>query len=200
MKPNELIDNLVTKENYHKVVDICLKEGYKIPKKCLPEINIYQHTDGNDIRWERVFTGGEWTFIVDGNEYRTLNDFFTHYQKITDFIKNTKVSKTIYKVVPNIVGGNHWYRSPEHYEIAYNCHSYGSYALTEYRFHKGKEYIYKNEYFIDGDHISDYKKWLMLSREYKLSRICGVDLKKERETVKTDWITSDIDKTFLTCA
>jgi len=184
MTNKEIIRKLATKENFHEVVGICLKENLEIPKKCLPDINIYHHRDGNDLVWDRVRFGPEWSFKTkDGKEYSEINDFFIHYKDIIEFTKLDKVGKTIFKVIPNIVGKEMWSKDVEgdHYEISYDCHSYSKPALKVFKYNNGVEYLAESYYYVEGMLVTDKKQWQMLSRENKLSRVCGVDLKKERE-------------------
>lgn len=189
MTNKEIIDSLVTKENFDKVVEICLKENIQITQQwshVLPSLNIYHHKDGNKLRWSKIFSEDLWSFKTkDGKEFNhnNLNDFFIHYKDIVEFTKLDKISKTVFKVVPNIVGKNeHWYKDSGHYEISYNCHSFTESALTVYRYNNSVEYLHKSEYYVNGM-LTDKKEWLMLSRENKLFRICG--LKKEEKEKET---------------
>jgi len=188
MTNKEIIEKLTNKDNFHKVVEICLNENIEIPRKGMPNLNIYHHIDGNKLRWSTIFNDGVWTFKTkDGKSYTNINDFFTHYENIIEFTHLTNISTVEYKVIPNIIKGKKmWYVSDDksHYEISYHCHSLSSPAIIEYRYNNPKIYICKQEYYIKGMLIESKKEWQKLSRENKLSRICGVDLKKEQNNDK----------------
>ena len=195
MTQQEIINELVTEDNFDKVVKMCLEnDELEIPENGFPNLNIYYlYPEHSGSKWHEI---NPYTikFIVDGELKEGIKNFFRFYSKITEFHAETN----IYRVKPNLLGGGHWSFSEEWKEISWDCHSYSKLAIEKVVSGVGK-------YCVDGD-IVTHKEWLSLSREHKLSRVCGVDLKAERieeekiekenkikEDKKSQWSITKID-------
>jgi len=176
MTKQEIINKLVSPQNFKDVVEICLKEDLVISHEyCFPDVVVYI----NETEYHQKETGefkdcGGWIsvniktakFEVDGVIMSGIRNFFINYNKITKFILKGNI---IMKVIPHINNGTeHWYSSEDydHFEISYDCHSFSGYA-----------YESKNDkrYYIEGDRfdMDDYQKEC---REFKLSRILDENL------------------------
>jgi hypothetical protein len=163
MDKQEIINILVTKENYDKVIDICINDNLIIPNKYSPEIYIYHETshllnstyldDYTEININSI------SFVVNGETKSGINDFFKNYKDISEI----KLSDVTYRVIPHITNGNHYYKSSDsdYTEIGYSCHSLNKPAI---------EYYDKKIYFINGSEI-EYKDWIKLNRSEKLANI-----------------------------
>ena len=166
MDKQEIIDTLVNKENFDKVVDICINHDLYIPSKGFPNIYIYHETSHllnstylNDYV-QIIITDPKLSFVVDGEIKTGVDNFFKYYEHISEFIWE----KYLFRVVPNIIPNHqHWYKTTdnEDNEIGYKCHSLNKPAIES-----PKGYFY----FIDGREI-EYKDWLKLNRMEKLSNI-----------------------------
>ena len=171
MTPQEIINQLITEDNFDKVVAMCLEnDELEIPNKCFPHLNIYYYKPGDSgSKWHEL---NPYTckFMVDGELKEGIKNFFRFYSKITEF--HVPEGQLIYRVKPNILAGGHWSKTEEWKEISWDCHSYSKLAIEKVVSGLGK-------YCIDGD-IYTKKEWLSLCREHKLSRLCGIDLKAER--------------------
>jgi hypothetical protein len=182
MTKQEIVNKLATKRNFHKYVEVCLHEGLSIEKlKYAPNINIY-YDDSDYLEEYRdlscncdlIDLRDVIQFEVDGELLTGTENFFRYYSKITKFI----VSNITYYVKPHTLT-EHWYRNTKddvdgHFEISYDCHSFHKPAITEK--YIGASY---ERYYINGKRI-DHETFIKESREHKLSRIMGIDIKSER--------------------
>jgi len=203
MTKQEIVNKLCCKGNFHNYVEVCLHEGLEIQKlDFLPDVNVYHDfipEDKDPINW-----AGNWTTLnigkirfqinSDGNWISGVEEFFRHYKEITKIEYSRKKSGllsvnldgdyiTTWIVKPNMVGGKHWtidndFSADGHYEISFDAHSYSKPAMIDKHTNYGEEII-KERYMIEGSEVTK-DVFIMESREHKLARLCGVDLKAER--------------------
>jgi len=189
MTKQEIVNSLTNKRNFKKSVELCFADSEldvnELPLKYAPEIYVYKYDkdDRNGVYELNIFL---LSFEVDGVMLKGVKEFFKNYEKITRIIEQpgtTDFKEFIVK--PNIVKGHDmWYENVEdsvegYFEISFDCHSFDkpSYIMKEE--YEGVKYVVE-EYYVDGDEVTK-EQATFLGREYKLSRICGVDLKNERE-------------------
>ena len=182
MTKQEIVNSLTNNRNFKKSVELCFADSEldvnKLPL-CGPEIYVY-HGDGHyhELCLDII------EFEVDGVMLSGISEFYKNYEKITKIIETfNHTDRAEYIVVPNKVGKHDvWYESSDgdgHYEISFNCHSYDKPSFVLYEEYDGHNYV-TEKYYVDGDEVTK-EQATFLGREHKLSRICGVDLKKERE-------------------
>lgn len=182
MNKQEIVNKLSTRTNFKNVVvPLCFSECLEIEQvNSFPDILIYHQNDGFDTSWTRINPMKD-KFEVDGEIMSGTNNFFKYYKKITKFIKTGKSITSVFSVIPCLIGddiNSHWSGGSDdddNFEISYNSHSYSGFAHEKFR---NGESI-RGLYFIEGESIK-YDKWIIESREFKLSRILGIDLRKER--------------------
>ena len=228
MTKQEIVNKLARKENFHEYVEVCLAEGLNIEKlNCLPEINIYMDDNNynaietgkfqDKCTWSRVNIVNEidrlTEFEVNGVLMSGINNFFKHYKEITKFVQTTYdrmqaspgSSTIIWKVKPNIRFGAQWSKSYEHYEISFDCHSLHEPALVQMI---GDEII-NERYYVVAERLH-FNNFIKESREHKLSRVLGIDLKSKRleeerlekerlETIKRERLENEKKEYFETC-
>lgn len=192
MTKQEIVDKLATRENFHKIVEVCLHDDLEITQtSCFPEINIYMNsTEYNqketgefkdESSWLTVMVDRD-SFEVNGEMMTGVKNFFKHYKEITKFIRVEENFEkhlpdsitTIWKVSPH-----DWYRSTDsadgHFEISYDCHSLHEHAMIIIV----NDVVINERYYVEGERLHR-EDFLKESREFKLSRILGIDLRTER--------------------
>ena len=221
MTKQEIVNKLATKGNFHKYVEVCLHEGLSIEKlKFAPEIYVYyddtdylhkETGEYRDVSCDKVKINlkvKNLQFEVDGELMTGVNNFFKHYSKITKFIITEEYSYTCTEITlivkPSLLNGIHWSKDDvnDHYEISFECHSLHDVSMSQ----KVNDVVINEKYYVDGVRFTE-EIWKKESREQKLSRILGVDLKAERlkkEKEENKWnysyITIDDDDFGYTVA
>jgi hypothetical protein len=179
MTKQELVNEMVSKRNFKKYVEICLKENLEIEKlEFAPDILLYNYEKDKDkIDWYKIDLDSDRKveFIVDGKKISGVKNFFKFYEKITRFIITVTFDATTYEkefdVIPQISNKQHWYIDEKtdvdgHFEISYNLHSLSNPAYTK----KIDGKLIDETYNINGD-IFEYETWLIKTRNHKLKRI-----------------------------
>ena len=180
MTKQELMNDMVSKRNFKKYVEICLCENLEIEKlEFAPDILLYNYEKDKDkIDWYKIDlneSDRKIDFIVDGKKMSGVKNFFKFYEKITKFIISITFNDTTYEkefeVIPQISNKQHWYIDEKtdvdgHFEISYNIHSLSKPAYIK----KVDGKLIEETYNINGD-IFEYETWLIKTREHKLKRI-----------------------------
>jgi len=191
----DLLNEMVSKRNFKKYVDICFREGFKIENlEFAPDIPLYFNDTWAKINFNNKDI--EITFIVKGQVMSGVENFYKHYKEITNFKKTYTFDGQTYissfDVIPYLVDGNQWYIDEKtdvdgHFEISYSLHSVGGPAYIK----TCDGEMYDEKYIIDGDEL-EYEVWLQENREKKLKRVLK---KKENEVSYTE--ESESYETFL---
>jgi hypothetical protein len=196
MTKQEIVNKMATRANFHKYVEVCLAEGLEIQKlKLRPEINVYHDFIQEEFKHSYA---GNWTsldpriidFKVNNVWMKGVENFFKNYKEITKIkmIYENHYDPSgdltiVWDVIPNMIGGKQWsldddFSANGHYEISFDAHSYAGPAMVK-KHTRVDEEILEERYMIEGEEVTK-ETFLKESREHKLSRVLGVDLKAER--------------------
>jgi len=158
MTKKEIINKLISKENFKLAVEICISEKIEmnIPIDFFPDIVIYDD-DESDYIYNIDLNNENLKFKVNNKFLSGAYNFFKYYDKITEF----DYMGVIYRVIPCLIKNIHWVSNEDFQEIGYDLHSLSGPSI---------ETGNNKRYYINGQKKT-YKDWNMARRKYKLERI-----------------------------